>query len=47
MKDINEVQLVWRFVELLETITTLIWEHYQDDFLIIMENQKSEDGWAE
>ena len=47
MKDINEVQLAWRIVELLETITTLIWDHYENDFLIIMQNQQSEDPWTE
>ena len=47
MKDINEVQLAWRIVELLEAITSLIWDHYQDDFHNIMENQKPDEAWAE
>jgi hypothetical protein len=47
MKDINEVQLAWRIVELLEAITDLIWDHYENDFRIMRENQKSEDAWAE
>jgi len=47
MKDPYEVQLAWRIVELLETITSLIWDHYQHDFDNIMENQKPEEAWAE
>jgi hypothetical protein len=47
MKDINEVQLAWRIVELLETLISLIWDHYQNDFNNIMENQKPQDAWVE
>jgi len=47
MKDLNEVQLAWRVVELLETLTSLIWDHYQDDFNNIMENLKPDEAWAE
>lgn len=47
MKDINEVQLAWRIVELLETITSLIWDHYENDFNILMENLKPDEAWAE
>jgi hypothetical protein len=47
MKNLNEVQLAWRVVELLETLTSLIWDHYQNDFNDIMENLKPEEAWAE
>ena len=47
MKDQYEVQLAWRIVELLETVTSLIWDHYENDFNKIMENLKPDDAWAE
>ena len=47
MKDQYEVQLAWRIVELLEILTSFIWDHYENDFHIIMESQNSEDAWPE
>jgi hypothetical protein len=47
MKDQYEVQLAWKIVELLETLTSLIWEHYQNDFNNLMEDLKPDDAWAE
>jgi len=47
MKDQYEVQLAWKIVELLETLTSLIWEHYQNDFNNLMEDLKPNDAWAE
>jgi hypothetical protein len=32
MRNIQEVQLAWHLVELLETLSDLIWELYQEDF---------------
>jgi hypothetical protein len=47
MKDQNEVQLAWTIVELLETLTSLIWDHYQNDFNNLMDDLKPQDALAE
>jgi hypothetical protein len=44
MKDPYEIRLTWRIVELLETLITLIWDHYQDDFNNLMEDLKPKDA---
>jgi hypothetical protein len=47
MKNQNEVQLAWKIVELLETLTSLIWDHYQNDFNNLMEDLKPQEACAE
>lgn len=32
MRNAQELQLAWHIVELLDTLSELIWEYYQDDF---------------
>lgn len=33
MKNQTEVQLAWKLIQFLETLTDLIYEHYHDDLI--------------
>ena len=50
MKDQIEVQIVWRFIEFLEDLIELFWDHYADDFEEDNpreENLRREESWTE
>ncbi len=49
MKNQIEVQLAWKIIEFLETLTDLIYEHYHDDLIndYYMEKMKTQEDWTE
>ncbi len=49
MKNQIEVQLAWKIIEFLETLTDLIYEHYHDEFIYdyYMEKLKTEQDRTE
>ena len=49
MKNQLEVQLAWKIIEFLETLSDLICEHYHDELIddYLRENLETEDAWTE
>ena len=49
MKNQIEVQLAWKLIEFLETLTNLIYEHYHDDLIndYYMAKLKQEQDWTQ
>jgi hypothetical protein len=35
MKEQNEIQLAWEIWNLIDRLNTLIWDHYEDEFIEI------------
>ena len=49
MKNQLEVQLAWKIIEFLETLSDLIFEHYHEELIedYLMEKMETEDPWTE
>ena len=44
----KEAEFAWQVVEFIQTLTDLLWDHYQDEFDECMrENPSSDEPWTE